>query len=116
MVYKWRQARDKIQQSLSKAIKPGAGRKSLYPAIEEQVHQQAVQSRRQGICVTLASIAQSMRVVVGDPLFKASTGWIKGYKKRHPCKLLVPTVMIPASKWAETSGQDISAKVREGTD
>jgi hypothetical protein len=32
--------------------------------------------------VILAGIAQSMRITVGDPLFKASSGRIKGYKRR----------------------------------
>jgi hypothetical protein len=104
-------------ESSPKAIKPGAGRKSMHPLIEQQVHQESMNSRREGICVTLASIAERMRteVLAQLPLslFKASSGWIKGYKKRHPCKLRVPTVMIPASKWKETVDQDISAKMRE---
>ncbi len=31
----------------------------------------------------------------------------------YPCKLRVPTVMIPASKWKETIDQDIPIKIKE---
>ncbi len=106
MVYKWQHARGKINQADKKAIKPGAGRKTLHAELEQQVHDQAMQARREGICVTLAGIAQSMRMAVQDPFFKASSGWIKGYKKRHPCKLRVPTVMIPASKWEDSTATE----------
>jgi hypothetical protein len=45
--------------------------------------------------------------------FKASTGWIRGYKHRHPsCKLRVPTHTIPASKWSHDHvSVDIQEKV-----
>jgi hypothetical protein len=109
MVCKWRHSTDKILATPHKAISPGAGRKPIHPLIEQQVHESSIQARKDGICVTLAGIAQSMRTAVQDPTFKSSVGWIKGYKKRHPCKLRVPTVMIPAGKWAETVGQDIPA-------
>jgi hypothetical protein len=60
MVYKWHYDGNKITQADKKAIRPGAERKPLYPMIESQAHQEALQSRRDGICVTLAGIAQSM--------------------------------------------------------
>ena len=104
MVYKWNYSKDKINQAGKKAVKPGAGRKPMHPEIEQLVHEQAMQSRREGICVTLSGLAQSMRMAVQDPSFKASSGWIKGYKKRHPCKVRVPTAMIPASKWNNEPG------------
>ena len=110
MVYKWQYSRDKILSTNLKGIKPGAGRTSMHPLMEQQVHQEAMQERRDGICVTLAGIAQNMRLAVVDTLFKASSGWIKGYKRRHPCKLRVPSIMILASKWTETVDQDVPAK------
>ena len=110
MVYKWQYSRDKILSINVKAIKPGAGRTSMHPLIEQQVHQEAQQGKGDGICVTLAGIAQNMRMAVDDVLLKASSGWIKGYKRRHPCKLRVPTVVIPASKWKGTVDQDVPAK------
>mgnify|MGYP002810379139 CR=1 FL=1 len=61
MDYKWQHARGKINQADKKAIKPGAGRKTLHEELEQQVHDQAIQARREGICVTLAGIALSMR-------------------------------------------------------
>ena len=98
MVYKWNYSRDKIASTKLSSIKSGSGRKSFYPVIEKQIHEEALQSRSQGICVTLVGIAQNMRLAIKDILplstFKASSGWIKGYKKRNPCKLRVPTVMI----------------------
>jgi hypothetical protein len=87
--------------------------KSQHAAQEQLVHEQAMQSRKDGICVTLAGISQDMRIAVGDALFKASSGWIKGYKRRHPCKLRVPTVMIPASKWIDGAESDIPIKIKE---
>ena len=64
MVYKWQYSRDKILSANLKGIKPGAGRTSMHPLIEQQVHQEAMQERRDGICVTLAGIAQNMRTAV----------------------------------------------------
>jgi hypothetical protein len=72
MVYKWQYDYPSKQEG-KKAIKPGVGRKPLYPMIESQTHQLALQSMRDGICVTLAGIAQSMRNALDDPLFKASS-------------------------------------------
>jgi hypothetical protein len=82
MVYKWQAMRDKITSSKLHSIKPGSGRKPLHTEVELKIHQEAIQSRREGVSVILAGIAQSMRNTVGDPLFKASSGWIKGHKKR----------------------------------
>jgi transposase len=84
MVYKWQAKKDTILSSSLESIKPGSGRRAMFPLIEFHIHQEAIQSRRQGICVTLEGIAQSMRNAVDEAHFKASSGWIKGYKKRHP--------------------------------
>ncbi len=73
MVYKWQYSRDKILSTNLKAFKPGACTTSMHLLIEQQVHQEAMQEGRDGICVTLAGIAQKMRLrtAVDDTLFKA---------------------------------------------
>jgi hypothetical protein len=84
--------RDKINQANRKAIKPGSGRKLLNPLIELQTQLQTL--------FLMVSIFLSI-------------GWIKEYKRRHPCKLRVPTVMIPANKWIEGTESDNPIKIKE---
>ena len=91
------------------AIKPGAGKRPLHPYTEEQVYSNAVALRQQGICVSLAGIARDMRQAVTSVFpnctFKASSGWIKGFKKRHSdIRIRVPTCFIPAKKWIDGIG------------
>jgi hypothetical protein len=53
----------------------------------------------------------SMRIaLVQDPIFKASSGRIKGYRRGiHASYKYYRLSYLTASKWAETVGQDIPA-------
>ena len=49
--------------------------------------------------------------------FKASSGWIKGMKKRYPSTSRVPNLLVPASKWDNlVDAAAITAKNSENID
>ena len=105
LLSKWKKDSDKILSSPinPKSIKPGAGRHAMYPVIEERVHQWALESRREGVSLTYSALKDEMREAVSlahpSSTFKASDGWVRGYKKRHPsCKLRVPTHTHPSEQ------------------
>ena len=67
------------------------------------MYERALEERKQGCCVSYASMARDVGETVNsihpNADFKASSGWIKGMKKRYPSTSRVPNLLIPASKW-----------------
>ena len=104
-----------------KQIKIGSGRRPFYPQQEKQVYERALQERKDGCCVSYASMARDMRDTVNSihphSDFKASSGWIKGMKKRYPSTSRVPNLLVPASKWNNlVDAAAITAKNSENID
>jgi hypothetical protein len=65
MVYKWNYSKDKINQAGKKAVKPGAGRKTMHPEIEQLVHEQAMKSRSYK-CRLKDGYAMMMKAYTGE--------------------------------------------------
>jgi len=102
-VSKWRKNEVKLRAAKKRQIKLGSGRRAKYSDQEKLVYERAAEERKQGCCVSYASMARDMRETVNsihpNADFKASSGWIKGMKKRYPSTSRVPNLLIPASKW-----------------
>ena len=62
--------------------------------------------------VSFADIARKMKSIC-PPSFKASTGWIKGFKKRFNLTLRIPTLKIPLKKWDSHRVNSIPVDVME---
>lgn len=117
MVTRWTQQGKDLAEKPQKSIKHGSGRRAAFPDIEEQVYQLSLDKRRQGLSITFVDIARDMRhaasVKYPDSLFVASSGWIKGFRRRFNVKSKTPTLFVAASKWDSSSFSSISEKHSE---
>ena len=61
LVSKWTRDQVKLRAAGKKQIKIGSGRRPFYPHQEKQVYERALQERKDGCCVSYASMARDMR-------------------------------------------------------
>ena len=61
LVSKWRKAEVKLRAARKRQIKLGSGRRAKYAEEEKMVYERAVEERKQGCCVSYASMARDMR-------------------------------------------------------
>ena len=118
MIYRWRLAEGKLKAAKENQVKRGSGRRPLYFEEERQVVDNAKEERQRGCCVSYSSMAVEMREAVNtahpESNFKASSGWIRGMKKRTACTLRVPNLLVPASKWDNAANAANITEKHEG--
>ena len=83
-VRSWRSASDKLlnAQTMSKRL-DGAGRRPLDSSLDNKLLAMITKTRAAGDIVRWTEVQQRARELSCDPRFKASNGWLCGFKLRH---------------------------------
>ena len=91
LVQTWcRQEDELLSTSSSRRRLPGAGLKARYADIDEELYQWLLEQRQSGHRVSgkrLRREALRLHAEKGDQLFKASSGWLKCWRRRHNISL-----------------------------
>ncbi len=97
MIYRWIKMEQKlIDAPKKKTRKIGCGRSVQHPVKEEQLYDQFVSDRSNGLAVSCTDLRDRMLALtaVTDADFKASSGWIKGFMRRFNLSLRQATTFI----------------------
>jgi nicotinamidase-related amidase len=100
MLYRWRNSADKLKAVGKSTRKMGSGRRPMHPIQEETIYADIMTQRDNGLPLSWSNVCLQMKELVGDS-FKASYGWVTGFKKRFNLSLKTPTIRIPSSKWKQ---------------
>ena len=93
MIYRWIQQRHALQSANKSTRKMGSGRRVAYPVEEQQLADRVDQMRSLALAVSPSNLREMMGAMT-PPAFKASTGWYRGFIKRHHLSLRVATTFI----------------------
>jgi hypothetical protein len=91
MLYKWQLVKDKLLTTNKRTRSIGSGRKAMHPEKEEELFNKLKEWRKEGVPVAYSHLIVEMRELVENETFKASYGWIRGFKKRYNLTLRTPT-------------------------
>ena len=113
MLYSWRVKRQTLINTHKQTRKNGSGRRPKHPTHEATLYASIIHQRHTlGIPLSWTDVQREMKILV--PCFKASSGWIHGFKKRYNLSMRVPTAKVAASKWVGKSmGIDTKCKIQE---
>jgi len=108
MIYRWIKDQDKLARVNNNVRKIGSGRRPAHPEQEEQVYGIIKRKRKEGFPLMWKDVNEIMLSLTRqDSKFKASWGWIVGFKRRFNLTLKCPTLRIAASKWKEYEEGDV---------
>ena len=101
MLYRWRAKRHTLITTHKHTRKNGSGRRPMHPTHEARLYASIIHQRHTlGIPLSWTDVQEEMKTLV--PCFKASSGWIHGFKQRYkslintilPCVLLILIPLI----------------------
>ena len=105
MIYDWCNKEELFKTVHKNTRKVGCGRRVQYPIQEQQVYNTIKQQRLDGISITYTMVQRQMRNTTQGNC-RASTGWLRGFKKRYNLTSRVPNTHINAKDWPSyTTGQ-----------
>jgi transposase-like protein len=90
MLYRWMKMEQRLTSAPSNATrKIGSGRKVGHPLAEQQLRELLAEDLSMGLTVTRADLRDKMLELTApvDDRFKASTGWLTGFKRRSNISL-----------------------------
>lgn len=83
MVSRWKANESTLRQASLNAKKLGSGPSPSFPSEEKRLFDEFVQKQSLGQTVSCKELQKTMRSLVNQQRFRASTGWLYGFRRRH---------------------------------
>lgn len=81
-VRRWLKSEIKLKHSPKGAKSHGSGRKSFFPELEKQIHEEFTEIRKQGLEAKSCWFKSRAAEISKGSNFKCSKGWFNNFKKR----------------------------------
>lgn len=81
-VRRWLKSEIKLKHSPKGAKSQGSGRKSFFPELEKQIHEEFTEIRKQGLEAKSCWFKSRAAEISKGSNFKCSKGWFNNFKKR----------------------------------